>query len=89
MQEQAAALIRGEHDEALDHLSKALKIQLNALGEEGKEVADVRYDTGLVHRDQGQVERARGLFEACAKTLARVYGPDHLKTRRLRLPCGS
>ena len=71
----------GGHEEALEHLSKALRIQRKALGEESLEVADVRLHTGLVYRSQGQAERARGLFEACAKTYARVYGPEHGMTQ--------
>jgi len=74
----------GMHEEALEHLSKALMIQLKALGvfwKESLEVADVRYHTGPCVREQGQVESARGLFEAYVKTFARVYGPEHRDTQ--------
>jgi len=52
----------GMHEEALEHLSKALMIQLKALGvfwKESLEVADVRYHTGLVSGSRGRL-RVRG-----------------------------
>ena len=71
----------GELDEALEHHDKALKIQCKALGEESREVADVRCNIAFVYAQQGSDERARGLFGAAAKTYARVLGPGHEETQ--------
>jgi len=52
----------GNDEGALEHLSKALMIQLKALGvfwKESLEVADVRYHTGLLSGSRGRL-RVRG-----------------------------
>ena len=70
----------GQHIKALKHLRKALKIQREALGEESFEVARVQYQIACVYSAQGLGDRAKGLFQVCAKTYARVCGPESDRT---------
>mmetsp|Transcript_5638 Transcript_5638/g.14284 ORF Transcript_5638/g.14284 Transcript_5638/m.14284 type:complete len:125 (+) Transcript_5638:596-970(+) len=57
----------GEHDAALEHLEKALEILIQAVGEESREAAAVQFKIARICSAQGSGERAKGLFEWCAR----------------------
>ena len=71
----------GRYGEALETLGKALNIQTKHHGEDSLEVASVQFSMALAYRELGFKGLAKGMFEPCWKTFARVHGPGHPHTK--------
>ena len=72
---------KGDLENALLQLQRALEIQTRVFGSKHPSVADLKYNMALLHKNRRETEKARQLFLECEQIYRAVYGPDHSETQ--------
>jgi tetratricopeptide (TPR) repeat protein len=73
---------RGKHDVAIEHFERALRIQIDTLGEYHSETAQTILGMGAAYGEKGQHDRAIDLFKHALYIQMVCFGTTHAETAR-------
>ncbi len=70
---------KGQFREAIPHLETAMRLAIQAYGENGKDTSTIQVCLANAYRDAARYREAEGLYQRSLRTREAQYGPNTLK----------
>ncbi len=71
---------KGQFREAIPHLETAMRLAIQAYGENGKDTSTIQLGLANAYRDAARYREAEGLYQRSLRTREAQYGPNTLKS---------